>query len=408
MDISAQIPPPDGLQTQLSVPEARQLAELARNGAIEALILASRAVAPERAGTAGSYRLQMQVGRDVVEVSAKHDFPEGTKLLVRALSPSRIRVEQVLRVPQPRLPAVLVEALRASLPRQLPMREALNQIQTLAREEAGLSSELRTAVTRLMDTLPRADSTQHPEGLRRAIRQSGVFFEAALRQTVAGATPGSRGHVTSASSGPGTGATSATSRGTETAASSLQPSGQRGVGGSLQPTPHAGGMIAPAALARATDGSTVSNAGTIEAPKPASPERAGVQGNPATPSGAAERGRASSGIPAAEIVAQTAHPLFTRASSPLSTDTPARRTAAPVDGLLSLLRLIQRPGERSAVLRETGSATKSAAARAPCRFSSYSSGPSLSSPVCHAQAATDGDRCPTASAHRIQTRACSQ
>jgi len=363
MDISAQIPSSDALLTQPSVSDAKHLVEQTRNTAVEALILASRPLAPGQAGAGSSYRLQMQVGQDVVEVSARQDFPEGTKLMVRALSPSRIRVEQVLQLPPPRLPAALGEALRASLPRQLSLRDALQQIQTLTREQPGLSSELRAEIGRLLGALPSAESTQQPEGLRHAIRHSGIFLEAALRQTFAGAMPGSRTPAPSRTDRPGSGGTSATSPGTEAPIPSQAPKVQRVVPGPHDLRLRTGGVVAPAALARGTRASAGPNAVTTEAAKPLSAAREGAQANLPTRPAATDPGRVPNGSAVPDRVDQAAHAVFGRAFSPVFADAPARHLAAPVDALLSLLRLIQRPVARSVAVRDATAGPATAATR---------------------------------------------
>jgi len=186
MDIPAGGLLPRALQAQLALapPPAAVLPAPLAAGAVEALVVAARP-AP---GPTGSWSLELEIDGERVQMSSATLLAAGTRVLLRALSPQRVRVEQVLD-DAPRLQP-LRNALRADLPAQLPLREAIGRIAVLAAEPA-LPEPLRARIGELLARLPAPEGLQQAAGLRAAVLNSGSFLEPRLREllTVAVTSP---------------------------------------------------------------------------------------------------------------------------------------------------------------------------------------------------------------------------
>jgi len=176
MDITPSGLLPRALQAQLSLPPppAGVVPPPWPAGALEALVVAVRPAATP----SGGWNLELDIGGERVQMSSATLLAAGTRVLLRALSPERVRAEQLpdgAQAPQP-----LRSALRSDLPAQLPLREAIAGIATLAADPA-LPEPLRARIVELLAQLPDPARLQQAAGLRAAVLNSGSFLEPRLR-----------------------------------------------------------------------------------------------------------------------------------------------------------------------------------------------------------------------------------
>ena len=149
--------------------------------ALEALVIAARPLATPSTG----WQLEIDIGGERVQMNSTTLLAAGTRLLLRALSPQRVRVEQVLSEPAQLQP--LRNALRSDLPAQLPLREAIGGLAMLAADPA-LPEPLRARIGQLLAQLPDPAQLQLAAGLRAAVLNSGSFLEPRLRELTMAAT----------------------------------------------------------------------------------------------------------------------------------------------------------------------------------------------------------------------------
>lgn len=90
----------------------------------------------------------------------------------------------------------IARALRAALPKQQPVVDVVKQlVETVANNKTQVTNnnavvQLRAAIQTLIETFPAVKTITQADGLRQAIRDSGVTLEAQLRQAIiTGATP---------------------------------------------------------------------------------------------------------------------------------------------------------------------------------------------------------------------------
>jgi len=164
--------------------------------ALEALVVAAR----QNASGMGGWQLDLDVGGTRLQVDSATALAAGTRVLLRALAPERMRVDAVLSEPASTPPAR--EAMRSALPAQMPLREALQQIASLAREPA-LPAPLRAAVQQFLARVPEAASLVHADTLRAAVLNSGSFLEARVLQLLTGTpVPGAAAPPRAAAAAP--------------------------------------------------------------------------------------------------------------------------------------------------------------------------------------------------------------
>ena len=167
--------------------------------ALEALVIAARPLATPSTG----WQLEIDIGGERVQMNSTTLLAAGTRLLLRALSPQRVRVEQVLSEPAQLQP--LRNALRSDLPAQLPLREAIGGLAMLAADPA-LPETLRARIGQLLAQLPDPAQLQLAAGLRAAVLNSGSFLEPRLRELTMAATvasaPPAAAHTASAAAAP--------------------------------------------------------------------------------------------------------------------------------------------------------------------------------------------------------------
>ncbi len=179
------LPPPPQAQQPLPNAAPGQPLPPSLAGALEALILAINPPVRAAQGNA-SYSIEIALSGERLQLSSTSYFPPGTRLLLRALSDSRLRVEQVL----PAAPPVLVKAaLRNALPAQLPVRDALLAIRELG-GDAALPNPVRQRIAELLMRLPIPAQAQSPRSLRELVLNSGLLLEGRLRASATTAAPG--------------------------------------------------------------------------------------------------------------------------------------------------------------------------------------------------------------------------
>ncbi len=176
MDITPSGLLPRALQAQLSQPPALAGAVPPAwpVAALEALVVAARPAATP----SGGWSLEIDIGGERVQMSSATLLAEGTRVLLRALSPQRVRVERLLGGPQALQP--LRDALRNDLPAQVPLREAIARMATLATDPA-LPGPLRARIGEILGHLPEPAQLQQAAGLRAAVLNSGSFLEPRLQ-----------------------------------------------------------------------------------------------------------------------------------------------------------------------------------------------------------------------------------
>lgn len=119
-------------------------------------------------------------------------FP-GQILKLQVIEPGATPELKILPPETPVTPeSVLIQqALRQHLPKQQGLVELASSLVQAMKPEQGagavLPDGLRTALQAVLDVLPQKDALIDPEGLRQAIRNSGLFFEAKLAALADGA-----------------------------------------------------------------------------------------------------------------------------------------------------------------------------------------------------------------------------
>ncbi len=180
------LPPPP--QTPLPLPEAAPGQPLARplSGVLEALILAIDPPARVAQGNSANYSIEIALSGERLQVTSSSYFTPGSRLLLRALSDSRLHVDGVLPAASP---VLLKAALRNALPAQLPVRDALLAIRELG-SDAALPGPIRQRIAELLMRLPSPAQAQSPRSLRELIMNSGLLLEGRLRASAAAALQG--------------------------------------------------------------------------------------------------------------------------------------------------------------------------------------------------------------------------
>jgi len=166
------------LQLQLQPPSvgAEPAPPLPANGVIGVVVASRGPVAPE-----GSYRLQIEVGGERLEVSSKLPLSSGTRLLLEALTPTRLRA-QVAPLEVSSGEAIRT-VLRREMPLQLPLRESMDALRKSVMQLPS-GEPLRREIQQLLQRIPSPEQVQNPQGLQQALRHSGVFLEPRLAQTL--------------------------------------------------------------------------------------------------------------------------------------------------------------------------------------------------------------------------------
>ncbi len=138
-----------------------------------------------------SFLLQIAPGGKTLVAQSATDLPPGTNL---KLEVTKLGVTPELRPVPLETPTTAMQtgtaaetadaaeerALRQFLPKQIALAEFTADLATLAGKASSLPAPARQAIASLLAALPPRSQLATPEGLARAIRDSGIFFEARL------------------------------------------------------------------------------------------------------------------------------------------------------------------------------------------------------------------------------------
>lgn len=341
--------------------------------ALEALVIAARPLATPSTG----WQLEIDIGGERVQMSSATLLAPGTHLLLRALSPQRVRVEQVLSEPAQLQP--LRNALRSDLPAQLPLREAIGGLAILAADPA-LPEPLRARIGQLLAQLPDPAQLQLAAGLRAAVLNSGSFLEPRLRELTMAAN---------AASAPAGAARTASAAATSPPATAIGSTASAPLAPTAVAAPATGPRAALAALlrlllpARAGPGPTPANAPVAAGPAGASPPSA-LAPAPAAPlydaQGALQR--AAAAVPGATTPAShgpVASMPVARAQAPLA----ATAGALPggMNGAGAVTAPIASTGRSGAAATRATERTAPGLEPAPAPSSASPAAPRSSAPV---------------------------
>lgn len=143
-------------------------------------LLQATVVAPVQQG-----RVVLVIGGSRMEAETNSPLRPGQTLTVRVerqTDPTLLRVMDR----QSEAPAVQIRALRGALPRQTSLPPLLANLSLLANAPQRVAHEAAPRWGQLardiLSALPRTEDVTQPEGLRQALRDSGVFFESRARQ----------------------------------------------------------------------------------------------------------------------------------------------------------------------------------------------------------------------------------
>jgi hypothetical protein len=136
------------------------------------------------------FRVLLNIAGREVEVNSAQSWPRGTQLLVQVQRDGSLSLLRNLSAPAPAvtpLPSqrpVLDQAVRENLPRQQPLPQLITALQRLSAHPAyaRLPEPVRAALARLEASLPTPGQLATPEGLRRALANSGTLLESRLAQ----------------------------------------------------------------------------------------------------------------------------------------------------------------------------------------------------------------------------------
>jgi len=137
-------------------------------------------------------RLSVVIGGTRLEASTNTPLRPGQNLLVRVERQAETIVLRVLEQ-RPGPQEVQASALRAALPRQAPLPPLFANLDVLAKTPDRIRHDAAPQWGQLarsvVGALPQARALSTPEGLRRAMADSGVFFESRAAGAGSGSTP---------------------------------------------------------------------------------------------------------------------------------------------------------------------------------------------------------------------------
>lgn len=168
MVLSPVQPPAPGV-TLLALPEAQRLPALLRSGRpVQAYVVAD---------TTG--RLLVAIGRTRLSLDGQLALRAGESLTVRLVNSSGTQMLEILTRESPP-PAAALGLLRQALPRQEApgtLLAALRDLRAQPQSWNGLPGELQRSIDEVLTHLAPSTRLQQPEGLRTALRDSGVLLE---------------------------------------------------------------------------------------------------------------------------------------------------------------------------------------------------------------------------------------
>lgn len=134
-------------------------------------------------------RINAQLSQPAVQIS---ELSIGQTLKLQVINPGMLTALRILKTDTPEKGIeknTIEQALRNTLPRQTPLSPLLANLALIARYDPTnplplLPRPILDAVRNLIAHLPAVPELATPDGLKQAIRQSGLFLEAHLAQTV--------------------------------------------------------------------------------------------------------------------------------------------------------------------------------------------------------------------------------
>ncbi|WP_202053423.1 flagellar hook-length control protein FliK [Candidatus Methylomicrobium oryzae] len=135
------------------------------------------------------FQLQRLPGGEPLTAMSQSELTVGQRLQVQV---SRLGALPELRVvpAEPPRPEVVPKALRELLPKQIDLKELATMVGRLpSSNPSNLPGPVHLAVERLAAALPQAEKLMTPEGLQKAVRNSGVFLEASLAAALTEGAP---------------------------------------------------------------------------------------------------------------------------------------------------------------------------------------------------------------------------
>jgi hypothetical protein len=142
-------------------------------------------------GRMGENRFQLQrlPGGESLTATSQAELAVGQRLQVQV---SRLGTVPELRIlpAEPPAPEVVPRALRELLPKQIDLKEFSAMLGRLPLSGSpNLPEPVRLAMERLVAVMPQAEKLATPEGLQKAVRNSGVFLEASLATVLSDGAP---------------------------------------------------------------------------------------------------------------------------------------------------------------------------------------------------------------------------
>lgn len=129
----------------------------------------------------GGWLFELDLAGKIVPARSPLPLPVGARLVLQPLSPDRVQVAQVT------MPSansqLLASVLRTMLPVQLPIRQTYTKLATIVRDSS-LPAALARNLQELLAHVPAVQQLISGAGLRKAMLDSGGFFEARLGQLV--------------------------------------------------------------------------------------------------------------------------------------------------------------------------------------------------------------------------------
>jgi hypothetical protein len=135
------------------------------------------------------FQLQRLPGGEPLTAMSQAELAVGQRLQVQV---SRLGTLPELRIlpAEPPQPEVVPKALRELLPKQIDLKEFSAMLGRLSLSGSlNLSEPVRLAMERLVAAMPQAEKLITPEGLQKAVRNSGVFLEASLASVLTDGAP---------------------------------------------------------------------------------------------------------------------------------------------------------------------------------------------------------------------------
>jgi hypothetical protein len=131
------------------------------------------------------FQLQRLPGGESLTAISQADLAVGQRLQVQVSRLGTLPELHILPAEPPK-PEVVPKALRELLPKQIDWKELTALVSRLpSSKSSNLPGPVHLAVERLAAALPQAEKLMTPEGLQKAVRNSGVFLEASLASVLA-------------------------------------------------------------------------------------------------------------------------------------------------------------------------------------------------------------------------------